>query len=131
MVWKNAVGIMQAVHRRFMSSDHKTQCDLPRFGDIRKTGVMPTSADQRSTKAWQVYLDNYANAFRQGFGDERTQLFFEVIRIIKNIHAEKHTLEFLLDNVASMDNENRDIISHYIGVWPIVVCASGISQVRR
>ena len=44
---------------------------------------------------------------------------------------EKHRLEFLFENVASMDAADRDLVSHYLGVRPIVSCASGISQVRR
>ena len=34
---------------------------LSSSAEIRKTLPMPTSADQRTLKAWQVYLDNYAS----------------------------------------------------------------------
>ena len=61
MGWKSAVGIMQAVHRRLMTSDLKNSARLPGFGEVRKTGVMPSSSDQRTQRAWQVYLDNYAS----------------------------------------------------------------------
>ena len=71
------------------------------------------------------------NALRQGFGDERSQLFFEALRVLKDVKAEKHRLEFLLENVATMASENRDVISSYLGVRPVVVCSSGISQVKR
>jgi hypothetical protein len=72
-----------------------------------------------------------ANALKLGFGDDRTLLFFEAIRVVKEVQEEKHSLDFLFENVASMDNSDRDVISRYAGVRPVVVCASGISQVRR
>ena len=34
---------------------------LPSTHEIRKTLPMPTSPDQRTLRAWQVYLDNYAS----------------------------------------------------------------------
>ena len=57
--------------------------------------------------------------------------FFEGLRIIKDLHAEKHRLDLLFENVASMDGSDRDLVSHYLGVRPVVACASGLSQVRR
>ena len=34
---------------------------LPAHNEVRKTAVMPSSHDQRSVAAWQVYLDNFAS----------------------------------------------------------------------
>ena len=59
MGWKSAVGVMQAVHRTLMRVDKPFGAGLPRFGEIRKTAVLPTSKDQRTKEGWQVYLDNY------------------------------------------------------------------------
>ena len=73
----------------------------------------------------------FLNALRQGFEDERAQLFFEALRVLKDVRAEKHRLEFLLENVATMSNDNRDRISSFLGVRPVAVCSSGISQVKR
>ena len=61
MGWKSAVGIMQAVHRRLLGSHLAGRARLPTTAEIRKTMPMPTSKDQRTEKAWQVYLDNYAS----------------------------------------------------------------------
>ena len=47
------------------------------------------------------------------------------------MQAEKHPLQFLFENVASMDPADRDVVSHYLGVRPVVACASDISQARR
>ena len=52
---------MQAVHRMLLASHLAGEKRLPSAAEIRKTIPMPTSKDQRSKKAWQVYLDNYAS----------------------------------------------------------------------
>ena len=72
-----------------------------------------------------------ANATKKGFYDPRSQLFFEALRVVKDLQAEKHRLEFLFENVASMDGQDRDLVSYYLGVRPVVACSSGLSQVRR
>ena len=50
---------MQAVHRRLMRVERPMGARLPESGEIRKTAVLPTSRDQRTKEAWQVYLDNF------------------------------------------------------------------------
>ena len=72
-----------------------------------------------------------ANATKTGFYDPRSQLFFEGLRVVKDLQAEKHRLEFCFENVASMDAADRDLVSHYLGVRPVVACARGLSQVKR
>ena len=72
-----------------------------------------------------------ANATRQGFDDPRSQLFFEGLRVVQDVKAEKHSLEFLFENVASMAESDREVVTRFLGVRPVVACASGISQVRR
>ena len=61
MGWKSAVGTMQSVHRRILASSLAKSNRLPSEGEIKKTAVSPTSDDQRTLRAWQVYLDNYAS----------------------------------------------------------------------
>ena len=72
-----------------------------------------------------------ANATKKGFDDPRSRLFFHALRVVQEAKAEKHQVRFLFENVASMDAADRDLVSSYVGVRPVVVCASGMSQVRR
>ena len=37
----------------------------------------------------------------------------------------------MFENVASMDGSDHDLVPHYLGVRPLVACASGLSQVKR
>ena len=68
---------------------------------------------------------------KKGFYDARSQLFFEGVRVVKNSEAEKHRLECPFASVASMGAADRDLVTHYLGEWPVVACPSGLSQVRR
>ena len=61
MGWKSAVGIMQAVHRIILASPLAKGSRLPSAVEIRKTLPMPSSSDQRTLEAWQVYLDSFAS----------------------------------------------------------------------
>ena len=56
-----------------------------------------------------------ANALKKGFGDPRSQLFFQALRVVRDVQAEKHPLQFLFENVASMDQADRDVVSRYLG----------------
>ena len=72
-----------------------------------------------------------ANALAQGFNDPRTRLFFEALRILKDLHAEKHRVFFMNENVASMSGSDRDTFTHYLGVQPICADAADLCRVRR
>lgn len=63
----------------------------------------------------------------QGLGGEKSKLFWEYIRI-KNIINPTY---FFLENVASMSDENRDIISKAMGVQPFKINSSLFSAQER
>jgi len=70
---------------------------------------------------------SFSNSNRKGLQGERSKLFFEYIKI-KNTIKPKY---FVLENVASMEKENRDIISKYMGCEPIMINASLVSAQHR
>lgn len=57
-----------------------------------------------------------AKANRKGLEGERSKLFFQFLRFKEKVGAKY----FLLENVGSMSQENRDLMSKYIGVQPVV-----------
>ena len=71
------------------------------------------------------------NATKNGFEDPRSKLFFEMIRVIKDLSAEKLQVYYMGENVASMDAKDQDIFSKYMGTEPYVADAADIAQVRR
>ena len=64
---------------------------------------------------------------RKGLEGERSSLFYEYVRI-KNEIKPKY---FILENVASMKKEDKDIISGLMGVEPIMFNASLVSAQTR
>ena len=64
---------------------------------------------------------------RKGLDGERSGLFWEYVRIMKEI---KPTW-FILENVASMSDKDRDIISEAMGCQPVMFNASLVSAQSR
>lgn len=60
------------------------------------------------------------------FNDERSVLFFEFVRLLK----ETNPKYFLLENV-KMKQESEDVISQYLGVKPIIINSSLVSAQNR
>lgn len=60
------------------------------------------------------------------FGDPRSKLFFEFVRLLKEVSPKY----FLLENV-KMKQEYQDIISKYLGVEPILINSSLVSAQNR
>jgi DNA (cytosine-5)-methyltransferase 3A len=64
---------------------------------------------------------------RKGFEDERGQLFFEMMRILKEVKPKY----FLFENVASMSKDNQAFISEKLGVKPIMINSSLVVAQQR
>lgn len=64
---------------------------------------------------------------REGLKGERSKLFFEYVKA-KQIIKPKY---FLLENVASMSNENRNAMTEFMGVEPIEIDSALLSAQRR
>ena len=68
-----------------------------------------------------------ANANREGLNGSRSGLFWEYVRILREVNPKY----FVLENVNSMSGANRDIISKALGVEPIMIDASLVSAQSR
>lgn len=64
------------------------------------------------------------------FDDQRSKLFFEYVRILKECREKNPDIKFLLENVR-MKKESRDIISEYLGVEPIKINSALVSAQNR
>lgn len=64
------------------------------------------------------------------FEDIRSKLFFEYVRLLKELRAHKPDMFFLLENVR-MKKESGDVISEYLGVKPVFICSSNFSASKR
>ena len=68
-----------------------------------------------------------ANKGRQGLDGERSGLFWEYVRILKEVKPKY----FVLENVNSMPKEAKAIITEALGVEPIMINASLVSAQNR
>lgn len=64
---------------------------------------------------------------RKGLNGERSGLFWEYVRILKEVRPHY----FILENVASMPKEAKQIITETLGVEPIMINASLVSAQNR
>lgn len=64
------------------------------------------------------------------FSDIRSKLFFEYVRILRELKIKNPNLLFLLENVR-MKKEYQDVISTYLGVQPIMINSSLVSAQNR
>ena len=64
---------------------------------------------------------------RKGLAGERSGLFYEYLRILKEVKPKY----FILENVASMPKEAKEIITKELGVEPIMINASLVSAQNR
>lgn len=64
---------------------------------------------------------------RKGLDGDRSGLFWEYVRILREVKPKY----FVLENVASMPKESRDTITKELGVEPIMIDAALVSAQRR
>lgn len=64
------------------------------------------------------------------FNDERSKLFFEYVRILKELREINPEIKFLLENV-KMKKEYQNVISKYLGVSPIAIDSALVSAQHR
>lgn len=120
-----------------------TQYNYPntiQIGDVNKifykNGVLHTEKGDFKVKIDMVIFGSPCQSLssamkkdlRVGFSNmEKSGLFFSCYRVLKEVNPKY----FLVENVASMKNENRDIISRLLGVEPIKINSSLISAQLR
>jgi len=64
---------------------------------------------------------------RTGLAGIKSKLFFEYMRVLKEVNPKY----FLLENVGSMRESDKDIISGLVGVQPIMIDAQLVSAQKR
>ena len=64
------------------------------------------------------------------FNDPRSALFFEYVRILKELKEINPNVKFLLENVR-MKKESQDVISEQLGVQPVMINSALLSAQNR
>lgn len=68
---------------------------------------------------------------REGLLGDQSKLFFEYVRILNKLKKENPDIKFILENVASMSEESKGIITKLMGVEPIMIDAALVSPQSR
>jgi len=109
-----------------------TQSNFPstvQLGDIKEMGgnnPLPTNIDLMCGGSPCQDL-SIAKKNRQGLSGQRSGLFYEYLRILNEVRPKY----FILENVASMPKEAKDIISEALGIQPVMINASLVSAQNR
>ena len=113
---KYAIKVTQANFPNTIQVGDVTQVTADDFGDEKIDLILAGSPCQGFSKAGK----------QLNFDDPRSKLFFEFIRLVKELQPKY----FLLENV-NMKKESRDIITKYTGVEPIDINSSLLSAQNR
>ena len=104
----------------------KNYPDTIQLGDVRELKTPPNSIDLLVGGSPCQDL-SIAKQNREGLQGSRSSLFWEYIRIFRIVKPRW----FILENVASMRAEDRDIITAEMGVEPVMFNASLVSAQMR
>lgn len=99
--------------------------DIQHLGDV-KSAVLPRDIDLLIGGSPCQDL-SIAKKGREGLAGERSGLFWEYVRILKELKPKW----FVLENVASMKKEAKDTISEALGVQPVLFDAALVSAQSR
>lgn len=105
---------------------HKNYPDIQNLGSVVGLDVLPTEIDLLVGGSPCQDL-SIAKKDRKGLDGERSGLFWEYVRILKEVEPKY----FILENVASMPKEAKDLISETLGVQPIMINAALVSAQQR
>lgn len=99
--------------------------DTKQLGDVR--GVSWFNLPRIDVLVGGSPCQGFSFAGKQlNFDDERSKLFFEFVRLLKELEPKY----FLLENV-KMKKESQDVISKYLGVEPIEINSALVSAQNR
>lgn len=116
----------------------KNYPDIIRLGDVTKFFEMGESGVSPHAIVGPMNTDlliggspcqdlSIAKKDRKGLSGDRSGLFWEYVRILKEVKPKY----FVLENVASMPKEAKQLITETLGVEPIMIDAALVSAQRR
>lgn len=120
------------IDRYAISVSNKNYPDIQQIGDVKNVNLRGIWTDDDSQFDLLIGGSpcqdlSIAKKNRKGLDGERSGLFWEYVRILKEIKPKY----FILENVNSMPKEARDLITKTLGVEPIMINASLVSAQNR
>lgn len=145
--FKNIKYFASEIEPNAIKVSEKNHPEIIRLGDVRSVKIKNGYIESENGW-WQLGDDNYnqkidlifAGSPCQGFSfaghqlnfdDPRSSLFFEFIRIKKEIEMyQGNTFDFLLENV-KMKEQYEDVITDYLKTWPVKVNSKAFTAQNR
>jgi len=116
-----------------MKISKKNYPNIIQLGDIRNIteevldSIMPIDIIIGGSPCQDLSNYKYDRGEVSGLNGEKSGLFYEYIRILKYVKPKY----FLLENVASMENKWKDMMSEIIGIEPIMINSSLVCAAER
>lgn len=116
-----------------MKISNKNYPSIIQLGDIRNISeekldsIMPIDMIIGGSPCQDLSNYKYDRGEVTGLNGEKSGLFYEYIRILKYVKPKY----FLLENVASMENKWKDLMSEIIGVQPIMINSALVCAAER
>ena len=111
--------------------------DLKKIGESSLARMLVTHGKQRP---WLVVGGSPCQDLAGGGGarpkcmglvGKRSKLFFEYVRVVSTLIRLGAQVAFLLENVASMSDENRDVMTAALGIDPVKIDSVLVSACHR
>ena len=112
---------------------NKNYPQIIQLGDIRNVtedvleSIMPIDIIIGGSPCQDLSNYKYDRGEVRGLNGEKSGLFYEYIRILKYVKPKY----FLLENVASMEDKWKDLMSEIIGVQPIMINSALVCAAER
>ena len=116
-----------------ISISRKNYPEIMQLGDIRNItedildSIMPIDIIIGGSPCQDLSNYKYDRGEVSGLDGEKSSLFYEYMRILNYVKPKY----FLLENVASMENKWRDMISDLLGVQPIMINSALVCAAER
>lgn len=118
--------------------------DIVRLGDVRDIHYLDTGlCTQRTSGSWLDIPNSHINLFiggspcqdlrpgRDGLRGKKSKLFYEYLRMLRQIQKYNPKVKFLFENVTRISNEDKQIITDLLGVKPLRINANLVSAQNR
>ena len=105
----------------------KNHPDIIHIGDVREVDFKEYQDIDLLIGGSPCQDLSIAKRDRNGLKGNRSSLFFDYVKALKTIKPKY----FVLENVASMKNSDRDVISEFLGVEPIMINSALVTAQQR
>lgn len=127
-IYEPAIKITQKNYPNTIQLGDVTKIDEDRLKQLPKIDLLIGGSPCQNLSI--AVINNYEH--NQGLKGEKSSLFYEYVRILRWLKRNNNKdIKFMLENVGSMKNKDRDIITEVLGVEPLNINSNLVSAQDR